>query len=98
MPCAPADQNYQTIFAAISMASWAVEWTFTGADHMDFTDDGGGFSGSFCTDGPGDDAMIRAQVRTMTVAFFRRHLGGDTAMDPWLSGAMVGMGITVDGP
>jgi dienelactone hydrolase len=98
MSCAPADQNYQTIFDAISMASWAVEWTFTGADHMDFTDDGGGFAGFACTDGPGDDAMIRAQVRTMTVAFFRRHLEGDTAMDPWLSGPMVGAGITVDGP
>lgn len=98
MPCAPADQNYQTIFAALGMASWAVEWTFTGADHMDFTDDGGGFAGSFCTDGPGDDMMIRAQMRAMVVAFFRRHLDGDTAMDPWLSGAMVPAGITVDGP
>jgi predicted dienelactone hydrolase len=98
MPCAPADQNYQTIFDAITMSSWAVEWTFTGADHMDFTDDGGGLFGGACTDGPGDDAMIRAQWRAMTVAFFRRHLVGETTMDPWLTGAMVGAGITVDGP
>lgn len=98
MSCAPAAQNYQTIFAAITMSSWAVEWTFTGADHMDFTDDGGGFAGSLCTAGPGDEAMIRAQIRAMTVAFFRRHLAGDAAMDAWLTGAMVGSGITVDGP
>jgi len=96
--CAPTAQNYQTIFDAIAMSPWAVEWTFTGADHMGFTDDGGGFPGRFCTDGPGDDAMIRAQWRAMMVAFFRRHLTADTAMDPWLMGAMVGAGITVDGP
>ncbi|MCU0676797.1 MAG: alpha/beta hydrolase fold domain-containing protein [Myxococcota bacterium] len=99
MPCAPTAQNYQTIFDAITMSSWAVEWTFAGADHNDFTDDGGGALGAFaCPDGPGDDAMIRAQWRAMMVAFFRRHLAGDTAMDAWLTGAMLGAGITVDGP
>ena len=98
MACAPADQNYQTIFDAIAMSSWAVEWTFTGADHMDFTDDGGGLAGFACMDGPGDDAMIRAQVRAMTVAFFRRHLMSDAAMDAWLTGARVPADVTVDGP
>lgn len=101
MPCAPAAQNYQTIYDAISMSSWAVEWTFAGADHNDFTDDGGSIPGipfEACPDGPGDDMMIRAQMRAMTVAFFRRHLAGDAAMDPWLTGAMVGAGITVEGP
>lgn len=42
MPCAPTDQNYTTVFSALTNATWAVQWTFTGADHMDFTDDGGG--------------------------------------------------------
>jgi dienelactone hydrolase len=98
MPCAPADQNYQTIFDAIDEASWAVEWTFTGADHMDFTDDGGGFAGSFCSDGPGDDAAIREDVKTLTVAFFRRHLDGDRGMDAWLSGASLPAGIVHEGP
>jgi dienelactone hydrolase len=98
MPCAPADQNYQTIYAAIDSSPWAVAWTFAGADHMDFTDDGGGFAGSFCSDGPGDDAMIRAQVRTLAVAFFRRHLTSDAAMDAWLVGAMAPSDVTVEGP
>lgn len=98
MPCAPTAQNYQTIYDALPAATWAVEWTFTGADHMDFTDDGGGTAGAFCPDGPGDDAVIRADVRTLVVAFMRRHLGGETAMDAWLTGASVPGGITLEGP
>lgn len=98
MPCAPADQNYQTIYDAAGASSWAVAWTFTGADHMDFTDDGGGFAGSFCPDGPGDDEVIRQDVRRLAVAFFRRHLEGEDAMDAWLTGASVPAGITFEGP
>lgn len=98
MPCAPAAQNYATIYDAIPAATWAVEWTFTGADHMDFTDDGGGVTGSFCTDGPGDDVQIRADVRTLAVAFARRHLRDEAAMDVWLTGASVPAGITHEGP
>lgn len=98
MPCAPSDVNYATIYAAITMSSWAVEWTFTGADHMDFTDDGGGFAGSLCTDGPGDDAQIRSAVRTMAVAFARLHLRGDDAMAAWLTGASIPSGVTHEGP
>jgi pimeloyl-ACP methyl ester carboxylesterase len=98
MPCAPMAQNYQTIYAGLTAASWAVAWTFTGADHMDFTDDGGGATGGFCTDGPGDDATIRLDVHTMAVAFMRLHLRGDTAMEPWLTGASIPSGITHEGP
>lgn len=99
MPCAPADANYQTIYAGISMSSWAVAWTFGGADHMDFTDDGGGFVGSACADGPGDDAQIRSDVRTMAVAFMRLHLLGDDAMAAWLTGASIPAGVTThEGP
>lgn len=96
MPCAPADQNYQTIYAALSAPpSWKAEWTFTGADHMDFTDDGGGFAGSACTDGPGDDEQIRQAWRAMMVAFFRQYLKGDAAMGDWLTGGSMPSGITV---
>ncbi len=98
MPCAPMAQNYQTIYAGLATSSWAVEWTFTGADHMDFTDDGGGVTGSFCTDGPGDDVVIRADVRTMAVAFVRLHLRGETAMEAWLTGASIPSDITHEGP
>lgn len=95
MPCAPADQNYQTIYAALGSPSWKAEWTFTGADHMDFTDDGGGFAGSFCSDGPGDDDQIRRDWRAMMVAFFRQHLKGEAAMGDWLTGGSLPAGITV---
>lgn len=98
MPCAPQDQNYATIFDALTMSSWAVEWTFTGADHMDFTDDGGGFAGSFCPDGPGDDDAIRSEVRAMAVAFVRRHLLGDAAADAWLVGDFVPSDVVREGP
>lgn len=98
MPCAPADQNYQTIFDALTRATWSVEWTFTGADHMDFTDTGGGFAGSFCPDGPGDDETIRAAVRALAVAFVRFHLGGEAAMAEWLGGSALPSGIERDGP
>ncbi|MCC7539437.1 MAG: alpha/beta hydrolase fold domain-containing protein [Deltaproteobacteria bacterium] len=98
MPCAPLDQNYQTFYAAASAAPWAVEWTFTGADHMDFTDDGGGLVGSFCPDGPDDDARVRAGIRTLAVAFLRRHLSGEVEMDAWLTGASLPPGVTTRGP
>lgn len=98
MPCAPADQNYQTIYDALTASSWAVEWTFTGADHMDFTDDGGGTVGGFCPDGPGDDATIRAAVRALSVAFVRYHLRGEADMLAWLAGASLPADIVRDGP
>lgn len=97
-PCAPLAENYQKIYAGISGSSWAVQWTFTGADHMDFTDDGGGLSGSFCADGPGDDTAIRANVRTLAVAFMRLHLRSESAMAAWLTGASLPSGITHTGP
>ena len=100
MSCAPADQNFETIYASLTAPpSWKAKWDFTGADHMDFTDDGGGFAGFACTDGPGDDEQIRAAWRAMTVAFFRFHLNGDAAMAAWLTGASVPAGIdTVSAP
>ena len=98
MPCAPAAQNYTTIYAVLGSSPWAVSWTFTGADHMDFTDDGGGVTGGFCTDGPGDDATIRRDMRTLAVAFMRRHLRGEAAMDAWLLGASLPSDITLAGP
>ncbi len=96
--CAPAAQNYVTVRNAITNASWNVEWTFTGADHMDFTDDGGGLAGLLCAAGPGNEAQIRKDMRTLSVAFMRRHLTNDTAMDAWLSGASLPAGIVKRGP
>jgi pimeloyl-ACP methyl ester carboxylesterase len=96
--CAPAAQNYVTVRNAITAAPWNVEWTFTGADHMDFTDDGGGLVGSLCSAGPGNETQIRKDMRTLSVAFVRRHLLGDNAMDAWLTGASLPAGIVKRGP
>lgn len=98
MPCAPTAQNYHTIFAGLDAASWAVEWTFTDAVHMTFTDDGGGTFGSFCAMEPSNVAALRDAIRTMSVAFARYHLRGDTDMAAWLTGASLPAGITRVGP
>lgn len=97
MPCAPADQNYTTFYDAATGAVWSAEWTLAGADHMDFIDDlaACGFACSACSDGPGDDAVQLAIARTLSVAFLRRHLAGETAMDAWLTGSSVPAGATV---
>ncbi len=98
MPCAPTAQNYATIYAAIHASSWAVQWTFADAVHMTFTDDGGGTFGSFCAMEPTNVATLRDDIRTMSVAFARYHLRGETDMAAWLTGASVPTGITRVGP
>lgn len=87
-PCAPADQNYRTFYAAAASSPWKAMWSLDGADHMDFVDDPAscGFTCSVCPDGPGEDQAQIAAVRTLMVAFFRRHLGQETAMEAWLTG------------
>lgn len=89
MACAPAAQNYSTIYTASSKASWAAQWTFPGAAHMTFTDDGGGVFGSFCMKASGNESMLRDDMRTLAVAFFDRHLRGDLSRDAWLIGMKV---------
>lgn len=98
MPCAPTAQNYDTIYAALAASSWAVEWTFADAVHMTFTDDGGGTFGSFCAAEPSNVAELRADIRTMSVAFARYHLRGDAEMAAWLTGSSLPAGITQVGP
>jgi len=89
--CAPADQNYRTFYDAAASAPWKALWSLGGADHQDFVDDpeACGFTCSVCPDGPGDDAAQVAAARTLMVAFFRRHLLGETAMEDWLTGSRV---------
>lgn len=98
MPCAPTAQNYATIYDAIHASSWAVEWTFADAVHMTFTDDGGGTFGSFCAAEPTNVAMLRADIRAMSVAFARYHLRGESDMAAWLTGSSLPAGITRVGP
>ena len=78
-PCAPADQNFQTFYAAASSAVWAAEWTFVGADHMDFLDNPNcGLTCTLCTQGSADTTLVRQALWTLEVAFFRLHLIGDS--------------------
>ncbi len=96
MACAPADQNYATFYDGSTMSPWAAEWTFEGADHMDFVSDtaGCGFTCSACTDGTADAATVQASTATLMVAFFERHLRGRGDVDAYLTGAMVPSGVT----
>ena len=83
MPCAPSAENFQQFYAA--SASPALELTVNGADHMDWVDDPScGFCG-FCSPGSADPALVRRVTRRLDVAWLRRHLLADTAMDVWLS-------------
>jgi acetyl esterase/lipase len=88
MACAPSAENYATLYAASAKAPWAAEWTFAGAAHMTFTDDGGGFYGSFCAKASGNEATLRDEIRTVAVAFLDRHLRGEASMDAWLTGSL----------
>lgn len=93
MPCAPTADNFQQYYAAA--AAPALEVTVLDADHMDWVDDTTcGFCG-FCTPaGTVDPEAVKALSRRTTVAWFRRHLLGDTAMDAWLTGAAMQADVT----
>ena len=95
MPCAPLAQNYATIYDATTSASWSAEWTFAGAAHMTFTDDGGGVFGSLCASASGNEVLLRDEIRTLAVAFLDRHLRGDASRDAWLTGGSVPADVTL---
>ncbi|MCC6665413.1 MAG: hypothetical protein IT375_16790 [Polyangiaceae bacterium] len=84
--CAPAADNYQTFFAKAGAPS--VEVTLNGANHMSFIDDlaSCGLTCNFCQKAtlPSADALDIA--RAYSVAFFARHLRGQTGYDAWLTG------------
>ncbi len=83
MPCAPSAENFQQFYAAAP--SPALEVTVNDADHMDWVDDPScGFCG-FCSPGAADAERSRRVTRRLNVAWLRRHLLADTAMDAWLS-------------
>lgn len=90
VPCAPADQNFQTFFEAAESSPWAASWDIPGADHMDFVfDTGACLVCTQCPDGGADEAAVRAVTKTLAVAFLRRHLLGEGAQDTWLVGSLV---------
>jgi len=83
MPCAPMADNFQTFYAAAP--SPALAMTINGADHMDWVDDSSCSVCGFCTAGSAPPERARDASRRLDVAWLRRQLLGDTAMEPWLS-------------
>lgn len=95
--CAPTDQNFQTFYEAAVNAPWVAEWTFAGADHMDFLDveECNWTCRAACAQGSAAPEAVVAGTRTLSVAFLRHALKDEAAMLPWLVGAQVPTGVTV---
>lgn len=85
-PCAPADDNFATFYAAASAPS--VQVHIDGANHMSFLDDPGacGFVCSFCNTPTRDHAEVTSLARSYLAAFFLRHLLGENSFDDYLTG------------
>jgi hypothetical protein len=85
-PCAPAAENYATFYAGATSPSFAV--TIEGANHMSFLDDVAscGFTCNFCNMATLDNAAVNAMSRAYVVAFYERHLRGNTGYDTYLTG------------
>ena len=82
MPCAPAADNFTQFYAAAP--SPALQATVAGADHMDWVDDPTCFACGLCTAGTAPPERARTATRRLDVAWLRRHMFADTAMDAWL--------------
>jgi len=82
MPCAPAAENFEQFFAAARAPALAM--TVASADHMDWVDDPSCAVCGFCAPGSVDPAVVRTVTRRLDVAWLRRQLLADTAMDAWL--------------
>jgi pimeloyl-ACP methyl ester carboxylesterase len=83
MSCAPSADNFQQFYMAAG--SPAYQLTVAGADHMDWIDNPNcGFTCSACTAGTADPELSRKATRRLDVAWLRRYLFDDTAMDVWL--------------
>ena len=97
MSCAPAADNYQRYFAAACEVPAALEVTIDAADHMDWIGDRGscGLACLACSNGTTPDATVHTITRRVTAAWFERHLGGNVAMDAWLTAAQVGTPTSV---
>jgi hypothetical protein len=83
MPCAPTADNFATFYAAATSPALAL--TVAGADHMDWVDDPSCAVCGFCSPGSAAPELARTATRRLDVAWLRRRLLGDTAMDPWLT-------------
>ena len=85
--CAPTAKNFTTFYAQTKTPSLQV--TALGASHMSFLDDVSkcGLFCSFCQAATAPNAQVNGMARALMVAFYERHLRGNTAYDAYLTGA-----------
>ncbi len=82
MPCAPTADNFATFYAAAPAPALSV--TVVGADHMDWVDDPSCGLCGFCSPGAAPPERARTVSKRVNVAWLRRNLMSDLAMDTWL--------------
>jgi dienelactone hydrolase len=82
MPCAPSADNFTAFHAAAR--SPAISITVNAADHMDWVDDPSCGVCGFCAPGSASPDLARKVTRRLDVAWLRRRLFAETAMDAWL--------------
>jgi len=80
--CAPAANNFTQFYAAAPSPS--IEVTVANADHMSWIDDRSCLVCGLCTAGTATDASVHTITKRFDVAWLRRQLFSDTAMDTWL--------------
>ncbi|MEE2904626.1 MAG: alpha/beta fold hydrolase [Myxococcota bacterium] len=95
MACAPDAGNFKRFYDAATTTNWIAEWDFVGADHMDFVEDTCGFICNACRSGTANKPDVLAATQTLSVAFFRRHLKAEMAMESWLTGANIPSATTI---
>lgn len=86
MPCAPSADNFQTFYAGAS--SPALEVNVLGANHMSFVDDlqACGALCNLCQAATVSNPDVVAMSSAIAVAWFKRHLEGDTRYETYLFG------------
>jgi predicted dienelactone hydrolase len=87
MSCAPADENYDTLYQKASSPS--LEVTVLGASHMSFVSDPAtcGLVCSVCQAPTAPQAQVLSLAQAYLVAFYERYLRGNTGYDTYLDGA-----------
>ncbi|MFN0251290.1 MAG: alpha/beta hydrolase family protein [Kofleriaceae bacterium] len=83
MPCAPAADNFTQYYAAAP--SPTLQATVAGADHEDWLDDPSCITCGLCGPGSAPADRARTATRRLDVAWLRKHLFADAAMDTWLA-------------
>ncbi|MBS2031144.1 MAG: dienelactone hydrolase family protein [Deltaproteobacteria bacterium] len=84
--CAPANENFQSLYALASTPSLEVD--VLGADHMSFLDSTSGcLVCGFCQTATAPQQQVIELSRAMVAAFYERYLRGDTRYDDYLVGA-----------